>query len=174
MGGGDNTEAKRMEQERGFIFQEGMAKSDFERAMEKFRAEVQARREDETTAYERMLEQKKSDIDRSSGIMSDAEARLFSETESELPELGVLRDSILQGATKEQEMARNAMRANLAQSGVRGGQAATLLNRGTGELNQELIKDLNQLSYDEALNRRQTRSNYLGNKASTGAAGVVR
>jgi hypothetical protein len=91
----------------------------------------------------------------------EGETSFLAETAPDNPVTARMQDQIRGNAMEGQQDAANQMRANLAQKGVRGGQAATLLNRGTGDLARKGLQDVNQLGYQNLL----TRQNYFANKA---------
>lgn len=113
----------------------------------------------------------KLDADRAQarGYMQDnfdtADKQFNQEANTPLPELGQMKNDITQQATDAQQENQKEFNAQLAMNGVRGGQAATLAGRQTGELNRELNWDVNKLGYDEASNRENARLNYTGQKA---------
>ena len=98
---------------------------------------------------------------------NEAEPQYFQEAYSQLPELTQLVQDIANQSAEAQRQNRRQINANLAQQGVRGGQAAILSNRATGELNRDLQRDINQTVYNEAANRQNSRLNYFGDKALT-------
>ena len=77
---------------------------------------------------------------------------------------GMMKD-IQQQAARAQQQAAGQSAANLARSGVRGGQAATLMNRATGDVAQQFGQEQRQLAYQDYLRRQQAREQYYGNKA---------
>lgn len=98
---------------------------------------------------------------------NEAEPQYLEEAYTQLPELQNLINDI---ATQNTEIQRgNLRRANavLAQQGVRGGQAGILLNRAMGETSRDAQRDINNLVYNEAANRQNSRLNYFGDKALT-------
>jgi hypothetical protein len=90
----------------------------------------------------------------------EAEKQFLTEANTALPELVQAKQDIQEAATEQQQAANQAMQAQLAQQGVRGGQAATLLNRGTGQLGREALRDINTLGYQEAAGRQGARLDY--------------
>ena len=98
---------------------------------------------------------------------NEAEPQYQQEANTQLAELGQLVNDISNQSAEAQRQNRRQINANLAQQGVRGGQAAILANRATGELNRDLQRDINQTVYNEALNRQNSRLNYYGQKAMT-------
>lgn len=98
---------------------------------------------------------------------AEAEPQFQQESTTQLAELQPLIEDIANQATEAQRQNQRQINASLAQQGVRGGQAAILANRATGELNRDLQRDINKTIYDEAQNRQQSRLNYYGQKAMT-------
>lgn len=98
---------------------------------------------------------------------NEAEPQYQEEANTQLAELGQLVKDISDEAAEAQRQNQRQINASLAQQGVRGGQAAILANRATGELNRDLQRDINKTVYDEALNRQNSRLNYYGQKALT-------
>ena len=93
----------------------------------------------------------------------EANAEKFdNEANTQLAELGQLVDDISQQGAEAQRQNRRQVQAELAQQGVRGGQAAILANRATGELNRDLQRDINQTVYNEAATRQGARLNNYG------------
>lgn len=99
------------------------------------------------------------------GMSSEAEPQFTSEANMQLPELGQLVQDISDENAEAQRQNRRQVQAELAQQGVRGGQAAILGNRATGELDRNLQRDINQTVYDEARNRQNSRLDYYSQKA---------
>ena len=100
-------------------------------------------------------------------MSNEAEPQYMQEANTQLAEVGQLVKDISDEAAEAQRQNRRQVQAELAQQGVRGGQAAILANRATGELNRNLQRDINQTVYDEALNRQNSRLGYLSQKAIT-------
>ena len=98
---------------------------------------------------------------------NEAEPQYQQEAGTQLPEITQLVQDIANQSAEAQRQNQRQINASLAQQGVRGGQAAILANRATGELNRDLQRDINQTVYDEAANRQNSRLNYYSNKALT-------
>lgn len=98
---------------------------------------------------------------------NEAEPQFQQEANTQLPELTQLVQDIADQSAEAQRQNQRQINATLAQQGVRGGQAAILANRATGELNRDLQRDINQSVYNEAANRQNSRLNYYGEKALT-------
>lgn len=98
---------------------------------------------------------------------NEAEPQYQLESNTQLAELQPLISDIANETAEAQRQNQRQINAALAQQGVRGGQAAILANRATGELNRDLQRDINKTIYDEAANRQQSRLGYYGQKALT-------
>ena len=98
---------------------------------------------------------------------NEAEPQYQEEAGTQLPELQQLVEDIANQSAEAQRQNQRQINASLAQQGVRGGQAAILANRATGELNRDLQRDINQTVYDEAANRQNSRLGYYSQKALT-------
>jgi hypothetical protein len=136
----------------------GSAKADRERKEEEFRRRKQA--------YDQMIQ-------RSQGLASSGEQSFLQETANPLAELGEAKQGALTGNAAALQQGAGQMQANLVQSGVRGGQAATLLNRGTGQQSVDANQMINQMAMDEATQRRQMRGGLFGQKAGAGYSGQL-
>lgn len=100
-------------------------------------------------------------------MFNTAEPQYSDEANTQLKEVRDMQNDMSQQSAIAQRQNRLQVQNELAQQGVRGGQATTLANRATGELNRNLQSDLNNLVYDEASRRQNSRLNYYSNKAST-------
>ncbi len=98
---------------------------------------------------------------------NEAEPQYQQEAYTQLPELQQLITDIANSSAEAQRQNQRQINASLAQQGVRGGQAAILANRATGELNRNLQRDINQTAYNEAANRQNSRLDYYSKKALT-------
>ena len=133
----------------------------------------QQAQQDKTLGYnQKNIDQTRADygslIGRGQTDARSAEQQFMDETSKALPEVSALQESVRRNALPEQQEAMNQFRTTLNQNGVRGGQAATLLNRATGQLNRGLSQDVNQIALDEASKRQAARTGFLTNKAGTG------
>lgn len=107
-------------------------------------------------------------------LMGAGEESLMKETESAAPELQKMMSDYAAENLLGQQENRKVVNLNLANQGVRGGQAATLANRASGDLNRGLSSDLNALAYDDAIKRRGERTKYAADKAAMGSAAYAR
>lgn len=103
-------------------------------------------------------------------VLDDAYDQLMAETGTEAPMLGSLREDISRKSTEAQKQQQKLTNMELAQQGVRGGQASTLTNRASGTLQQSMQSDLNKLAYEDYMNRYKTRTGALAAKAGLSGA----
>jgi len=112
-------------------------------------------------------------LNRARGFQAGGEQE-FMETLSAAPEeLGALERDIAAGGTEAMEAARGQIQAGLAQQGVRGGQAATQLRRGVGELGIGAQRDITKLKAEDALRRKAQQAAYQQAKTLAGQQGLL-
>lgn len=123
-------------------------------------------------AYRKALEQGRTDL----GTFGTA---ALSEMDKENPELDQMEEDISAGTADQLQQGTAQMGANLAMQGVRGGQAATLMNRGTGAQAIQAQRDVNEMKYGDAAQRAAEKRAYLaalakaGQSAGSPATGVA-
>lgn len=96
------------------------------------------------------------------GQYASGENKLNTMFETSPEELKTLEEQALTGQSKELQQGKSALQAGLAQAGVRGGQAATQLNRGIGEMTQNATQNIQGLIANEAINRANQQRQYTG------------
>jgi hypothetical protein len=96
------------------------------------------------------------------------EASFLNETGAPLAELGQAKQDVLSGGAEGLNQASGQMAANLATGGVRGGQAATQMRRGIGQMGTDTQRQINEMAVNDAQSRRQMRGGFFGQKASAG------
>jgi hypothetical protein len=103
------------------------------------------------------------------GMYAQGDDQIMNETAAGMsPELQKVQSDIQSGTAEDIARGTGEMQKNLAQQGVRGGQAATALNRGVGTMRTTGMRDVNQMALDEANNKKAIRTAYMQNKALTG------
>ena len=112
-------------------------------------------------------------INAGSTQQQQGENQLMSETSNAPPELLQAEQDIQNRTAEGIQAGQNQMQANLAQQGVRGGQAATQLRRGVGEMAIGGMRDVNQMKADDAARRQSLRAAYLASKASQGGQAAL-
>lgn len=84
------------------------------------------------------------------------------------PELQQMKQDILSGQAESLGQAGGEMQAQLARTGMRGGQASQALKRGIGQMGIQGQRDINQLIGGEAMQRAAERRAYQSAKAARG------
>ena len=100
--------------------------------------------------------------------MKAGENDLTAEAGSQNPEIGQMEGDIATNNAKMLQQGAGQMGANLAMQGVRGGQAATLLNRGTGEQAINAQQDINKMKFQDAATKQNLLMAYNAAKAGAG------
>lgn len=132
------------------------------------RADAEAARAEERERYEARKQAYNAIIKRGGSDMAKGEKAFIQEAEQAPLELDQLKQDILSGQAETMQAGSNQMQADLAASGMRGGQAATALKRGTGNIATAAQRDVNQLIGGEAMQRAAERRAYQSAKASRG------
>jgi hypothetical protein len=127
-----------------------------------------------STAYERAMQQLNESLNRAKETTAEGESQFLSSIDSGMPEIEQMRKDIASQSTDAQRQNRLQTTLALKNEGVRGGQAATLLNRSSGDISQKLGMDVNKLAYEDAARRNNAKSAYYGNKAASGTSSYVR
>lgn len=105
--------------------------------------------------------------------MGEGETSFMNEANTANPEIAQQEADIKSGNAQELQQGSAKMAANLATQGVRGGQAATLLNRGVGMQAIEAQKNINQLKYTDAATRAAELRAYQASKAARGQTATI-
>ena len=82
--------------------------------------------------------------------------------------LGQMQRNLNDNANKSLNAYRNQLLAGLSQQGIRGGQAATQMARGLGNVTTQANQDLNTMLYNDANQNRQLKMAYEQAKALAG------
>lgn len=85
--------------------------------------------------------------------MGEREQSLRTQFEQAPEELETLRQQAITGQAEELQQGMGQLQAGLAGAGVRGGQAATQLRRGVGEMTEAATENIQGLMAQEALQR---------------------
>jgi len=112
-------------------------------------------------------------INRGRGDMQAGETAFLNEANTQLPELQTMQNDMLSGNAAALNQGSAAMRANLATQGVRGGQAATLMNRGAADMAVNAQRGMNEMAFNEAAQRASERRAYQSQKAHMGQSGSM-
>lgn len=96
------------------------------------------------------------------------EEGLMKETGQALPELQAAQQAAAAQGTEGQQQASAQLRADLAKSGVRGGQAGQLMARQSGQMGINMQRQLDEMALREAEKRRQMRGDFFARKGTMG------
>ena len=130
-----------------------------------------ARQFNETTANRKMAYE--NALKQGGEQMSAGESGFMSEANTASPELAQMKKDILSGESESLNKAGNEMNANLSAQGVRGGQAATQLKGGLGEMGVYATRDINQMIGSEGMQREAEKRAYLAAKAGRGQTATL-
>jgi hypothetical protein len=148
----------RGEQAREFDVTSGLTREQFQNQI--------TQQDAQRKAYESMLGR--------AGTMADTgEQSFLTEANTADPTIEAQRQDLLTGQNKALQAGTGEMRANLAIQGVRGGQVATQMRRGIGEMTEAGISDVNKLATEDSLRRAAERRAYMSAKAGAGRAGQL-
>jgi hypothetical protein len=132
---------------------------------------AKADRRQKEKEYQRRKQAYDETIGRAQGLATSGEQQFLgaqgeqmADLQNPLAELGQAKQDVLTGNAAGMQQGAAQMKTNLAQSGVRGGQAATALNRGTGQMGVDATQQINQMALDEAGQRRNMRNASMGAK----------
>lgn len=84
------------------------------------------------------------------------------------PYLAVMQRNLNDNTNKDINLYRNQLNTALAQQGIRGGQAATQMARGLGNVTTQANQDLNTMLYNDQQNNRNLQAAYNQAKALAG------
>lgn len=168
-------ESGEAQKQRDYLASQGQAGREFQGAESQLGRDFQGNQNQlnrtmEQSNLDRAYQEKLASIGRGSQDLESGESAFLGAADQTSPELEALQNSITNNALPIQERAMSAAKNNLAQQGVRGGRAATLLNRQSGELNRDLNSDLTNKMYEDYTRRNNMKLGYLGNKARAGQA----
>jgi hypothetical protein len=108
-----------------------------------------------------------------SSQMGEGEGSLLSAIGTENPELATMEKDIASKTAKQLQQGQSQMGANLAAQGVRGGAAATLMNRGTGEMATAAQESINAMKYGDSATRAADLRAYMAQKARLGQGATL-
>ena len=115
----------------------------------------------------------KQALEKAGGMAAGGEEMFLSEAGKSPAELEAMRQNILSGEAEALQAGAGQLQAGLAQQGVRGGQAATQLKRGIGEMATTAQRDITGLMGQEAMQRAAEKRAYAQQKAFLGQRGLV-
>jgi len=84
------------------------------------------------------------------------------------PYLGIMQRDLNDNTNRDINLYRNQLNTALAQQGIRGGQAATQMARGLGNVTTQANQDLNTMMYNDQQQNRNLQAAYNQAKALAG------
>lgn len=138
----------------------------------------QANAAGDAAAYQRMIanrayQQQQRRFKTGQAQMTTGENQLMDATSAAPAELTAMRNDIVRNASAGQVQAAGQQNLANAQQGVRGSQAAILNGRQAGGLSKDLMSQLNDLAYQNAMTRQGQQANYFSQKALQGGSGAL-
>ena len=127
------------------------------------------------TEKEQAADRAAYETSRTTGAADEASGENAFTTEANTPnaQLGTMEADIKNKTAQQIQQGAGQMSANLEAQGVRGGQSATLLNRGTGEMATTAQQNIDQMKYEDEATRQADLRAYQANKAKTGQAATL-
>ena len=122
----------------------------------------------EAEAYKRRKKAYEAMIKRANDTQSAGETAFNNIVNSQNPYLNVIGQDLRNQNNDMLNAGRNQMLAGMSQAGVRGGQLATQLNRGIGNMANQANQELNQLMYGDMNQNRNLAAAYNQAKALAG------
>jgi len=101
-------------------------------------------------------------------LAAEGEGGLMASLNTPSTTLANVEKDILSGQSEAMQNATGQIGANLAQQGVRGGQAATQLRRGVGHISKDALSEITQLKHQDEMRREAAKRAYLASKAQMG------
>ena len=124
--------------------------------------------EAEEEAYKRRKQAYDNMIKRATGLQTEGEQAFNNIVNNPNPYLNQVAYDMKNNQNDVLNSGRNQLNAALTQQGLRGGQAATQLARGIGNMTNQANQDLNQMMYSDSANNRQLQAAYNQAKALAG------
>ena len=122
----------------------------------------------EEEAYKRRKAAYDSMIKRANEAQTAGETSFYNNVNTQNPYLNVIGQDLKNNTNDILNSGRNQLNASLAQQGVRGGQAATQLARGIGNMTTQANQNLNQMMYSDINQRNNLKAAYDQAKALAG------
>ena len=107
-------------------------------------------------------------IKRATDVQTAGENALFSSLNKQNPYLNQMAYDLQTNTNDILNAGRNQVQAGLAQQGIRGGQAGTLLARSVGNMSNQANQDLNNMMYNDIQQRKALAEAYNQAKALAG------
>ena len=118
--------------------------------------------------YKRRQEAYNLMIKKANATQQEGEQAFNNIVNSQNPYLNVIGQDLKNNTNDVLNSGRNQMLAGMAQAGLRGGQLATQLNRGIGNMTNQANQNLNQMMYGDINQNRNLQTAYNQAKALAG------
>ena len=122
----------------------------------------------EEEAYKRRKQAYDNMIKRATGLQTEGERVFNNIVNNPNPYLNQVAYDLKNNTNDVLNAGRNQVNAGLAQQGIRGGQAGTLLARSVGNMTNQANQDLNNMMYNDIANNRNLQAAYNQAKALAG------
>ena len=122
----------------------------------------------EEEAYKRRLEAYNNLIKKAKSTQQAGETAFNNIVNTQNPYLNQIAYDLKNNQNDVLNAGRNQINAGLAQQGIRGGQAGTLLARSVGSMTNQANQDLNNMMYNDIANNRNLQAAYNQAKALAG------
>ena len=122
----------------------------------------------EEAAYNRRRKAYDAMIKNANAAQQAGEQAFYNNVNTQNPYLNVIGNDLRTQTNDILNSGRNQLNASLAQQGVRGGQAATQLARGIGNMATTANQNLNQMMYSDYANNKNLKAAYDQAKALAG------
>ena len=118
--------------------------------------------------YKRRQEAYNQMIKKANQTQQEGEQAFNNTVNTQNPYLSVVANDLKNNTNDVLNSGRNQMLAGLSQAGLRGGQLATQLNRGLGNMTNQANQDYNNMMYNDIANNRNLQMAYNQAKALAG------
>ena len=122
----------------------------------------------EEEARKRRLKAYNNMIKKANATQTEGETAFNNVVNTQNPYLNVIGQDLKNNTNDVLNSGRNQMLAGMSQAGIRGGQLATQLNRGIGNMTTQANQDYNQMMYGDINQNRQLQAAYNQAKALAG------
>lgn len=122
----------------------------------------------EEEARKRRLKAYNNMIKKANATQTEGETAFNNVVNTQNPYLNVIGQDLKNNTNDVLNAGRNQMLAGMSQAGIRGGQLATQLNRGIGNMTTQANQNLNQMMYGDINQNRQLQAAYNQAKALAG------
>ena len=122
----------------------------------------------EEAAYDRRKRAYDAMIKKADNVSQVGEQAFYNNVNTQNPYLNVIGNDLKTQTNDMLNSGRNQMLAGMSQAGIRGGQLATQLNRGIGNMATTANQNLNQMMYNDINQRNNLKAAYDQAKALAG------